>query len=252
MNFFADFLDKLRKFGLEWYDRYYSIYPAIVEDVADPENRGRIKVSLPSLMNGQALAQWVTPAHAGIAGKNTGSFFPPYKGDIVDVFFQNGDINFPRYTGGFWAKGELPAEFQAGSRGWVFKNGHKILIDEGGNKISIIHSGGSSVVLDAAGVTVDSKGTVTVNAAGAANVKAGGPANVEAASVSVKSQGTVMVEASGSADVKAGGKVTVKGSNIELDGGGGASEKVLTNPSTLSDFTGAPLMPGSSTVKASK
>lgn len=135
---FLEFIDAVRKAGLEWFDRYYSIYPAVVEDVNDPEKRGRIKVSLPSILGEDVvLAQWVLPVGVQIGGDQTGGFFPPYEGDIVDVMFEHGDINFPRYIGGFWAKEELPEFFTAGYgedgptvRGWCFKSGQKIIVDE--------------------------------------------------------------------------------------------------------------------------
>ncbi len=61
----------------------------------------------------------------------------------------------------------------------------------------------------------------------------------------------VKVNVKGKADIIATGKVTIKGAGIDLNGGAGAIGKVLTNPHTLSDFTGAPLLPGSTTVNAS-
>lgn len=63
--------------------------------------------------------------------------------------------------------------------------------------------------------------------------------------------GNVEINAQGETKVIAQGKVTVKGNMIDIDGGG-ALEQVLTTPSAISDFTGAPIQVGSSTVKASK
>jgi hypothetical protein len=161
MNLFLEFLDKIRKIGLEYYDKYYSVYPGVVEDTNDPEQRGRIKVSLPSIFGeNEPLAQWAYPAGSDLAGKDTGGFFPPYKGEIVDVVFENGSINFPRYMGGFWAQGELPSAFRRGYgsdgpnvRGWVFKSGQKILVDETDGKLKISFLNGKSymVIDDTAG-----------------------------------------------------------------------------------------------------
>lgn len=154
MNFFIQFLETLKRVGLEYYGRYYSMYPGIVTDNKDPDMRGRIKIKLPSLLNGETLVQWVDPMGANLAGKKTGTFFPPYVGDVVDVMFEHGDLDYPKYIGGFWAKLELPAEFKDGYpnvKGWVFKSGQKILVSEvpGKTQISIMNGeNGALLVLD--------------------------------------------------------------------------------------------------------
>jgi len=148
MQQFFEFIDNLKQFGLEWYHKYYSVYPGIVEEVDDPEERGRIKVSLPSLLaEGEVIDTWVEPCGQAIAGDQSGGFFPPYEGDIVDIIFENGDIHFPRYLGGFWGEDELPDDFTEGYdedgvpqvRGWVFASGQKLLFDEteGENQITL-------------------------------------------------------------------------------------------------------------------
>ena len=145
----------MKRIGLEYFQKYYAVYPGIVEDVEDPEKRGRIKISMPSIFGaGKPLAQWAVPQGADLAGQATGSFFPPYVGDVVDVTFENGNINVPRYMGGFWAVGELPPEFLSSYtkvKGWVFKSKQKILIDESPGKLKIsIENGntGAFFVLD--------------------------------------------------------------------------------------------------------
>ena len=64
--------------------------------------------------------------------------------------------------------------------------------------------------------------------------------------------GDVTVKAGGAAKVESGAKATIKGaSGVDIDGGGGAVGQALVFPQALSDFTGAPVMPGSSTVNVS-
>jgi len=65
------------------------------------------------------------------------------------------------------------------------------------------------------------------------------------AGIDVKALGPVKVEALGPVDIKAMGA-------INLDGGTGPTDNVLTYPTTLSPFTGSPLVPFSTTVKVSK
>jgi hypothetical protein len=171
MNLFLDFIDKIKKIGLEYFDRYYSVYPGIVMDNVDPEKRGRIRVSLPTIFgDGIPIVGWVNPSDSLLAGPATGVFFPPYKDQMVDIIFENGDINFPRYLGGFWAIGELPPEFSYTAegpmvRGFVFKSGQKILIDEttGALKISVINKD-AKVVITEDNIDISTKTLVTVKA----------------------------------------------------------------------------------------
>ena len=90
--------------------------------------------------------------------------------------------------------------------------------------------------------------TVSITAAGEVTFTGLTKMSVDAkAGVSIKST-------AGPIEVDAGaGKVILKSmTGIELDGtGAGVLEGVLTSPTTLSPFTGAPLLPGSKTVMAS-
>lgn len=141
MNLFHEFLIILKKFGLEYYHRYYSMYPGVVRDNKDPQMRGRIKVELPTILGkGRIHSDFAEPHSFRITGLNHGEFFPPYIGDVVDVWFENGDLNYPVYKGGSYANKELPKDFQnnyPNVKGWVFKSGQKILIDETKDKMTM-------------------------------------------------------------------------------------------------------------------
>lgn len=154
MSLFFEFVDTIQKLGLEYYGRYYSVYHGIVTDVDDPDQRGRVKIVVPSLLDDdQELPEWADPIGRDLAGDGTGSFFPPYVGDVVEVMFEHGDIEYPLYMGGYWGDEELPEDFAANypnTKGWVFGSGQKILIDEeeGKQKISLINGEGAFLVLD--------------------------------------------------------------------------------------------------------
>jgi uncharacterized protein involved in type VI secretion and phage assembly len=199
MRVFFDFLNNLKKFGLEFFGRYYGIYPGTVMDNNDPDQVGRIKVMLPSIFGSATHPVWAIPHLNNLAGDQTGEFFPPYVGDTVDVFFENGDPEYPRYKGGFWDDGELPDDFTSSYpnvRGWVFKSGIKILIDEtsGSEKITVFHNSGSKMTFNSDGsFTLDIQGDVTVNSSGDVNVTASGDANVTGSSINLNgSSGQVL------------------------------------------------------------
>lgn len=97
-------------------------------------------------------------------------------------------------------------------------------------------------------IVIDNKaGTITISPSGEISVKATNKVTIDAkAGIDVKSLGPINVESSaGPVSIKAKGMV-------QIDGGPGASDFVLTNPTTLSPFTGAPLVPFSTTVMVSK
>jgi hypothetical protein len=88
--------------------------------------------------------------------------------------------------------------------------------------------------------------TITISAAGEVTISAPQKVTIEGkAGVDIKSIGPVNIEGVGPMNIKTKGQ-------IMLDGGTGASDFVLTNPTTLSPFTGAPLVPFSTTVMVSK
>jgi hypothetical protein len=88
--------------------------------------------------------------------------------------------------------------------------------------------------------------TITITAAGEVTISAPNKVTIEGkAGVDIKSIGPVNIEGVGPMNIKTKGQ-------IMLDGGTGASDFVLTNPTTLSPFTGAPLVPFSTTVMVSK
>ena len=88
--------------------------------------------------------------------------------------------------------------------------------------------------------------TISITAAGEVTISAPQKVTIEGqAGVDIKSIGPVNIEGVGPMNIKTKGQ-------IMLDGGTGASDFVLTNPTTLSPFTGAPLVPFSTTVMVSK
>lgn len=88
--------------------------------------------------------------------------------------------------------------------------------------------------------------TFKMTAAGEVTVEAPQKVTIEGKlGVDIKSLGPVNIEGVGPMSIKTKGI-------IALDGGTGASDFVLTNPTTISPFTGAPLAPFSTTIQVSK
>lgn len=113
---YKDFFKNSQRDGIENTLRlYYSTYFGIVQDNEDPEQMGRIKVTVPQLTGDQVIDFWARPK--SYAGTNLGFFAVPNVGDGVWVEFQLGNPRFPVYSGGWWGKptggdSEIPEEAQ--------------------------------------------------------------------------------------------------------------------------------------------
>src|SRR5262245_10104673 len=84
--------------------RYYGKYRAFVEDNADPENRGRLRLRIPAVLGPDVVSGWALPCapFGGVAGQ--GFFFIPDTDAGVWVEFEAGSLEHPVWVGTFWSK----------------------------------------------------------------------------------------------------------------------------------------------------
>jgi uncharacterized protein involved in type VI secretion and phage assembly len=80
--------------------RYYGKYRGTVLQNIDPEQIGRIMVEVPDVL-GLTPSSWAMPC-VPAAGIQAGCFIVPPIGSQVWVEFEQGDPNYPIWTGGFW------------------------------------------------------------------------------------------------------------------------------------------------------
>ena len=186
--------------------RWYGVFPALVTDIKDPDNQGRVKVSLPWAPDtgGGRFEAWARLATM-MGGNNRGSWFVPDNNDEVLVAFESGDPRRPYVIGGLWNGTDAAPESMDGSGNNYKKvlrsrNGVKVTLDDqdgqekfiaetpGGQKITlkdgagaveIVDSSGNSVKLESSGVTITAASKMTINAstlsisAGSVTVDAG-------------------------------------------------------------------------------
>jgi hypothetical protein len=92
--------------------KYYGKYRGFVVDNADPENLGRLKVKVPSVLGNEVVSGWAMPCSPYGGDANQGFLFIPEVGAGVWVEFEEGDLEFPIWVGTFWSKpggdSELP------------------------------------------------------------------------------------------------------------------------------------------------
>ncbi|HEX2078387.1 MAG TPA: phage baseplate assembly protein V [Longimicrobium sp.] len=174
-----------------WGGRWYGVLPALVIDIKDPDNQGRVKVTLPWSVDarGARYEGWARLATM-MGGSNRGSWFVPDVDDEVLVAFEHGDPRRPYVLGGLWNGRDRAPESMDGSGNNYKKvlrsrNGVKVTLDDqdgqeklvletpGGQRITlkdgpgaveVVDSNGNSIKLETSGITVTAGAKVTVNA----------------------------------------------------------------------------------------
>jgi len=163
--------------------RFYGKYRAFVVDNADPENRGRLRLRIPSVLGNDVVSGWALPCLPYGGAADQGFFFIPEADACVWVEFEMGDLAYPVWVGTFWGKpggqseAPKPADAQSPPTRKIIRTlkGSSIEIeDKDGDEVFIIqYNDGSkknTVTMDKDGmrvedangnnITLDQSGTV--------------------------------------------------------------------------------------------
>jgi uncharacterized protein involved in type VI secretion and phage assembly len=93
--------------------KFYGLYRGTVINNIDPMQTGRLQVIAPDV-GGLTPSSWAMPC-VPFAGKQSGVFVVPSIGSGVWLQFENGDPDYPVWTGGWWGSvAEVPALALAG------------------------------------------------------------------------------------------------------------------------------------------
>jgi len=130
-------------------NRYYGKYRGVVSDVSDPENIGRIRARVPKIFL-DVETHWAMPC-APYTGDNEGFFMIPPVGAGVWIEFEEGDLNRPIWSGGWWKKDKTPknesGKEAATTRKIIRSNsGLVVTLDDDDKKISISDDGAKNFV----------------------------------------------------------------------------------------------------------
>jgi len=176
--------------------RWFGLYPAVVVDLVDPDGLGRIKVSFPSFgAAGQSVTAWATLLTPYADDQQGLEILPEVDSQVV-IGFEAGDPSRPYIVGACWngtralpeaaerANNLRTLKTRSGSQLQFDDNegaakvtismasGHQVVLDDGAQELTIEHSNGSKININAAGqVTITANATVEVNAS-AVNVHA--------------------------------------------------------------------------------
>lgn len=151
--------------------RYFGKFRGLVRDVDDPEKLGRIVAQVPEIY-GDEDSPWALPSVA-FAGKNHGFVVLPEVGDGVWIEFEAGDASRPIWTGCWWAKGEMPAPGGTATRVLVTSGGHKVVLDDEGKKLQLLHSGGAEITMTDNDITLKVGSKKIVISASGVNINNG-------------------------------------------------------------------------------
>jgi uncharacterized protein involved in type VI secretion and phage assembly len=169
--------------------RYFGLYPAVVTDLVDQDNLGRIEVKFPWLGEAggdvRAWATLLTP----YADDDQGFEMLPEVDSQVVVGFEAGDLRRPYIVGACWnGQASLPQSPEQANNKRLIKSragsllefddtdgsakvtislqsGSKLVLDDGAQEVKLAHSNGASIKMDSSGnVTVTALGSVTLQA----------------------------------------------------------------------------------------
>ncbi len=179
--------------------RLFGVYVAVVTDHQDPDGQGRVRIRLPWIDadDGGSATSWARLSTL-MAGGGRGSWFVPEIDDEVLVSFMQGDPRWPVVIGSLWnGRDQPPQSMDSGNNlrsitsrsGHVLtfddtagselvrietQGGHRLTLDDAsGGTITLAHSGGATITMDAAGkVAIDTSGQVTITAGSTVDITA--------------------------------------------------------------------------------
>mgnify|MGYP002130255325 CR=1 FL=1 len=129
--------------GVSERPRLYGVYPALVTDVQDPDNQGRVQIKLPLVeeADGATALAWARLATL-MAGGDRGSWFIPEVDDEVLVAFTAGDPRRPVVIGALWNGVDAPPETMDSA------NNVRSVTSRSGHKLSFDDTAGAALVVD--------------------------------------------------------------------------------------------------------
>ncbi|WP_187428042.1 hypothetical protein ROLI_001580 [Roseobacter fucihabitans] len=209
----------------------------VVTLMQDPDDRLRVQVKLPMLGIEETLV-WARFA-APYATADAGIQFMPEIGDEVVVAFLNADPNAPVILGslhngtaaqpytpdepntfkGIVSKSRMKIEFEDEKKILTLETpgGHKVVMDDDTNTVTITDSNGNEMEMAAAGIALDSPGDITLTAKGKIALEAVQDVTVEGLNVELSANAQITASGNASAELSSSGQTVVKGSIVMIN-----------------------------------
>jgi hypothetical protein len=149
----TEFEDRLVEL-LEWRnEHYYGIYRGTVEAVEEGDNLGIISVKIPDVFGPAHTVSRVRPC-SPFGGDKHGFVAIPEPGDGVWIQFEAGKTSLPVWIGFWWASGEIPEPKGKLVRSFITTKGHKFVLDDDKDEITLLHSGGAEMKMTGSDVKI--------------------------------------------------------------------------------------------------
>ena len=135
--------------------QYFGKYRGTVANNIDPQQMGRVQVSVPSVLGGGQLS-WAMPC-VPYAGPGVGFFAIPPNGANIWVEFEGGDPDYPIWSGCFWGVGEVPAMPAVAEMKMLKTDTCTVTLSDlpGVGGVTIETATGMKIVLGATGLEID-------------------------------------------------------------------------------------------------
>lgn len=131
---------------------FYGKYRGTVTNVNDPDDRGRIRATVPGVL-GEHECGWAMPA-SPFTGDGHGFLMLPNVGSAVWIEFEAGQLDNPIWSGGWWGQGQLPSPHNPAVRVIVSDQGHKIVLDDSAGEVTVTHGKGPEIKLKSNEITL--------------------------------------------------------------------------------------------------
>jgi len=149
----TEFEDQLVELS-EWRnEHYYGIYRGTVESVEEGDNLGIISVKIPDVFGPTHTVSRVRPC-SPFAGDKHGFVAIPEPGDGVWIQFEAGKTSLPVWIGFWWASGEIPEPKGKLVRSFITTKGHKVVLDDDQDEVTLLHSGGAKMKMTGSDVKI--------------------------------------------------------------------------------------------------
>ena len=133
---------------------FYGKFRGVVSDNNDPNNMGRIRAKVLDIFGGYESG-WALPA-LPYAGDGVGLFLIPPTNASVWIEFEQGDPEYPIWSGCFWAQGEVPASPASADMKVLKTDVATITLNDspGSSGITIETTAGMKIVMDSSSIEV--------------------------------------------------------------------------------------------------
>jgi uncharacterized protein involved in type VI secretion and phage assembly len=193
--------------------KQYGVEIAIVTNVQDPDQLGRVKVCFPRLP-GKPESSWcrvVQPA----AGAGRGFYWLPHVNDEVLIAFERGEAQCPYVVGSLWNGKDKPmkAAYTDDNSTVLIqtKSGHQILLDDKGGQEKIViadKSGQRTLTFD-----VKNKKFLVEAKEGDVEIHAEKKIVLNCEDLEIKTKNNAKMDVASNFDLKADGQINIKASS---------------------------------------